>query len=273
LNTSVGTTKTHSRQVFTLGQTEVPWNPRHFSRTVVSSVAGAGNYSFKAQKIEGVRTFAGQTVTLSFWAKADATKNITVEFTQVFGFVGSPSAEVTEIGVQKIQLTSTWQKYEITISIPSISGKVLGSDNKDSLNLLFWFDAGSTYASRTDTLGQQSGTFDIAQVQLEEGSVATPFEQRDIGTEWNLCLRYYETNIYTLMGSGASAGYFVGGFFPFIVSKRANPGLTFSTATEAINIGTMVHSPITTFGFRTYGPAVAAGNAYLTAFYYADAEL
>jgi hypothetical protein len=39
---------------------------------------------------------------------------------------------------------------------------------------------------------RKQGWIDIAQVQLEEGSFATPFEQRPIGTELALCQRYYE---------------------------------------------------------------------------------
>ena len=74
----VGTTHTATRQAFTLGQTAVPGEPTYFCRTVVSSVAGAGNVAILVQRIEDVRTFAGQQVTLSFWAKADATKNIAV---------------------------------------------------------------------------------------------------------------------------------------------------------------------------------------------------
>jgi hypothetical protein len=38
---------------------------------------------------------------------------------------------------------------------------------------------------------RKQGWIDIAQVQLEEGSFATPFEQRPIGTELALCQRYY----------------------------------------------------------------------------------
>jgi hypothetical protein len=75
--------------------------------------------------------------------------------------------------------------------VPSISGKTLGTDNNLSICNI-WFDAGSDFNARTDSLGQQSGTFEIAQVQLEPGPVATPFEQRPIGTELALCQRYYE---------------------------------------------------------------------------------
>jgi len=59
--------------------------------------------------------------------------------------------------------------------------------------LWFGFDIGSMYSSVYAGLGQQSGTFDIAQVQLEEGSVATEFEYRTYGEEMRLCQRYYQT--------------------------------------------------------------------------------
>jgi hypothetical protein len=190
---SVGSTKTASRQSFTLGQTEVPNSPTYFMRNVVSSVAGAGNYSVMYQRIEDVRTLAGQVATISFWAKADANKNMTVEFVQHFGTGGSPSAEVTSISPQLVELTTTWTKYRVTATLPSLSGKTLGTDNNSWMAAIFWFDAGLNNNSRAASLGQQSGTFDIAEVQLEEGSVDTPFEQRPIGVELSLCQRYFQT--------------------------------------------------------------------------------
>jgi hypothetical protein len=191
-NENVGSTKTASRQTFTLGQTDVPGNPRYWARTVVSSVAGASNSCNKIQRVESVLTLAGQQATVSFWAKADASKNMAVEFVQWFGSGGGASSAVTSIGVTTIPLTTSWQKFTVSASIPSITGKVIGTSGDDHLALIFWFDAGSASNSRTNSLGQQSGTFDISNVQLEAGSVATPFEQRPIGTELSLCQRYYE---------------------------------------------------------------------------------
>ena len=187
----IGTTHTASRQPFTLGQTDVPGEPTYFCRTVVSSVAGASNYAAFSQRIEDVRTFAGQQVTISFWAKVDTTKNISIELTQNFGTGGSPSATVTGIGATKVSIGTSWQKVTVTVTVPSISGKTLGTTVNSYLNIVIWFDAGSDLNARTDSLGQQSGTFEIAQVQIEPGSVATPFEQRPIGTELALCQRYY----------------------------------------------------------------------------------
>jgi hypothetical protein len=189
-NEHSGSTKTHSKEAFTLGQTEVPNEPKFFSRTVVTSSAGAGNYCLKKQCIESVRTFAGQSATLRFYAKADASKNIAVEFIQNFGTGGSPSSDVTAIGVTTIPLTTSIQEFIITVQIPSISGKTLGTDLNDWLGVIFWFDAGSNYNSRTNSLGQQSGTFDLAEMQLEAGRRATRQEKRSDMTELELC-RYY----------------------------------------------------------------------------------
>ena len=190
-NYNVGTTKVASQQTFTLGQTDVPNNSKYYSRTVVTSVAGAANLCNKVQRLEGVNSFSGETVMVSFYAKADAAKDIAVEFRQVFGTGGSPSADVN-ITPQTITLSTAWQKFTVAFTISSVSGKKLGSNGDDYLQLGFWFDAGSNYDARTDTLGQQSGTFDIAQVQIEKGSVATEFERRPIGQELELCKRYFE---------------------------------------------------------------------------------
>ena len=100
----IGTTHTATRLPFALGQTAVPGEPTYFCSTAVSSVAGAANNSQLVQFIEDVRTFAGQQVTISFWAKVDSTKNIAVELAQDFGTGGSPSAAVTAIGTTKVSI-------------------------------------------------------------------------------------------------------------------------------------------------------------------------
>jgi len=250
-----GTTKTASRQAFALGQTDVPGNPKYFMRHVVTSVAGASNYVILYQPIEYVSTFAGKTVTVSFWAKADSNKNIAIEFEQSFGTGGSPSSVVNTIGSQLLSLTTTWTKYTATINVPSIVNKTLGTDNNDALRLLFWFDAGSSFNSRTASLGQQSGTFDIAQVQVEEGSVATPFEQRHIGMELSLCQRYFQKS-----GAGASGTWYIttGAAIAsnFLVAMRATPSLSFDSNAIISQVG---------FGGRT-AATVTNASSELTAF-------
>ncbi len=244
LNGYVGSSAVLSRQAFTLGQGNVPGEPRFFNRTVVTSVAGASNYSLLLQRIEGVRTFAGQTVTISFWAKADASRSIAVELMQWFGTGGSPSAVVSGIGATKVSLTTAWQQISLTVTVPSISGKMLGTAGDDYLALNIWFDGGSSFNARNGTLGQQSGTFDIARVQVEPGGFRTPFELRPCGTELALCQRYYEKSydLDTIPGTATDTGLVGGqciyyfsttGYAPpapavaYRVTKRGTPQLNF----------------------------------------------
>ena len=274
INAPVGTTYTTTRQAFALGQTDVPGEPTYYHRTVVSSVAGAGNYIQIIQRIEDVRTFAGQQVTVSFWAKVDASKPIAVEFVQTFGSGGSPSTPVTAIGTTKVTLSTSWQKVTVTANIPSISGKTLGTNGDSRLGLNIWLEAGSDFNSRTDSLGQQSGTFDIAQVQVEPGAVATTFERRPIGMELSLCQRYYERLFFGGDGYAPGAGNIRGGAAGFATTKRASPSITLT----AVNYNNASTAQAQLFGEPTTGFVHFAASTVAGVFYYdgiaiASAEL
>jgi hypothetical protein len=232
INANNGTTKTASQQ--TCGDTErALFNAMFYSRTKVTTSSGSGNYAYKRQNIENVNLMANKTVTLSFWAKADASKNIAIEFWQNFGTGGSPSSTVTGIGAQQVSLTTSWQKKSITVTIPSISGKTLGSDGVQTTYtaMLFWFDAGSNYNSDTASLGQQSGTFDIAQVKIEDGSVATngwyPYDG-DFGDEISACARYLNkfTGLHGDFGAYAQGAYAT--CYLNYVPMRTTPSVTSS---------------------------------------------
>jgi len=186
---SPGSAMTVSRQQFQPGQTDVPKNPKYFVRSAVSSVAGAGNCSILAQFMEDALRLSDQTVTVSFWAKADAARKMGVSFDQNPGSGGSPSAQVSGSG-QAVQLLTTWQKFILTFILPSIAGLSLGTNANDSTSLNFWLDAGGTYNARSGGIGQQSGVFDIARVQVEIGPYATSFDDRPPGIELGLCQRY-----------------------------------------------------------------------------------
>jgi len=239
-----GTTKLTTRETFTLGQTDVPNNPKYYARTNIS-VAGvdAGNNANIHQRIEGVGTLAGENITLSFWGKADSNKTIVAEFSQYFGSGGSPSAPNFNVANISVNLTSTWQKITLQIAVPDISGLTIGTDNNDYFRIFFWFDAGSSYDFRTNSLGHQTGTFDIAQVQVEKGSYATNFEMRSETEELSLCQRYFEKTYNTdvvpgtitsegeiecrqdAVGSETMSGHnMLNGYFK--VTKRGTPTMT-----------------------------------------------
>ena len=261
INTRVGTTHTASRQGFTPGENSVANEPTYYCRTIVTSVAGASNLSYLEQRIEDVRTFAGQQVTISLWARVDATKNISVELEQVFGTGGSPSPSVQSIGVTKVSIGTSWQKVTVTATVPSISGKTLGSNNDHHLKLGIWFDAGSGLNARTDSLGQQSGTFDIAQVQIEPGPVATLFEHRPIGTELALCQRYYQRGSASIIGWSNGANPTLYTPISFLCQMRDAPNLAFSNL-DSSGVASQTTSNLTARGFYYLIVANAAVNVY-----------
>ena len=247
-----GSTQAVSRQAFTLGQTDVPNNPKYYSRTVVSSVAGAGSLVIMNQRIEGAGTFAGTTATLSFWAKADASKNIAIEFYQNFGTGGSPSTPVDGIGVITVALTTSWVKYTVSVAIPSISGKTLGTNGNDNLQVSIWLEAGSAYNARTNSLGQQSGTFEFSQVQVEAGAVASTFYPRTEGEELALCQRYFQSidtntgnanSVAAAIAAGHSSNTTTSYYFlPFIVTMRTTPSFTISNTYDFQSVDTTIRN-------------------------------
>jgi len=177
-----GATRTISRQAFSPGELAVPGygEPEHYLR-YNHSVAGSGaTFGGIYQRIEDVRSFSGQTVTVSFWAKAAASTVVNSQLIQDFGFGGS-AATFTNPSPSGMTLTSSWQRYVATATIPSVSGKTIGDSSL--LQLAIYMPINTTF------------TIDIWGVQIEAGSVATPFKLSgggSKGAEFALCERYYQ---------------------------------------------------------------------------------
>ena len=202
-------TVTYSAQTFTPGTAPVAgYEGKNFIRCVTSGQTLSSAASILIQRIEDVRTLAGQTATISFWAKANTgTPKIAIEFDQDFGAGGSPSSAVKTYAGQAT-LSTSWQRYSVSVSVPSISGKTIGTTNPGFLALYLWTSAGTDFNARTGSLGIQSNTFDIWGVQVEAGSVATAF-QTATGTlqgELAACQRYYWRQVsgtnYASYGTG-----------------------------------------------------------------------
>jgi hypothetical protein len=216
-----GGTTTMSAQTFTVGSpAQTGFESPNFCRVVSSGQSATSDLSVFYQKIEDVRTFANSTITVSFWAKAGSgTPKVALEFLQNFGSGGSTFVTTY---VSQATLSTSWARYSFTGTVPNINGKTVGSSSY--FQPIIWVSGGSTYNSRTGSLGIQNNTFDFWGVQVERGSVATPFEQRPIGTELALCQRYYEQ-----VGPITSASYakWISGeafmHIPFKVTKRSSP--------------------------------------------------
>lgn len=201
-----------SRQDFALGQTEVMGEPAYFLRWQ-QATAGTGATVHKvAQSIESVRTLAGRTATVSFWARSDAMRALRVTIAQQFGSGGSES--VVKV-VDVFQLSTSWKKYSATFQVPTIAGKMLGVN--DCLTLSF------------DLPLNVLQTVDLAQMQLEEGPVATPFEYRPAAEELSLCQRYFEKSFANRLPirSNNGAGSCIGTFTQSAAANTGQYGMSF----------------------------------------------
>ena len=166
-----------SREAFTLGTAPVAgYESAFFYRSTVATVGTATGIRTE-QRIENVRTFAGEKTTFSFWAKAAATTSLTAIWRQSFGTGGS--AEVTADS-NTFTLTTDWQRFTYTIDMPSISGKTIGT--------------GNTYVFvRFTQPTNAASTVDLWGLQWEASPVATAFNTATgtIQGELAACQRYY----------------------------------------------------------------------------------
>jgi len=229
-----GGTTTYSNESFTAGAAPVAgYEGTSFARLVSTSQSSNSNYVALIQKIEDVRTFANQTVTISFWAKASTgTPNVGVNFVQTFGSGGSADVVVTG---SVIAITSSWARYSATIAVPSISGKTIGTGSNLQFN--FYTSVGTTISGAGHpAVGLQNVTVDVWGVQIENGLVATAF-QTATGTlagELGACQRYYQRfggnpNNVLYNGANYSTTQFYG-VLPFITEMRTAPTVSVTGA-------------------------------------------
>jgi hypothetical protein len=203
LGNGSGVTSTISQVAFTSGAAPLIGYDGRFFLRYNQSAAGSGNtLNILDNIIEDVRTLAGQTVTISFFAKADAARNINVSFRANYGTGGSASVNSFST---PISVTTSWQRYSVTTETAGVSGKTIGANSNLVLRLFL----------PTNT----TQTIDIWGVQLESGSAATPFQRNGANPQAELaaCQRYF----YRMGG-----GYGLAGFAAIRSSTLANPFIT-----------------------------------------------
>jgi hypothetical protein len=185
-----GATMTVTQQTFTPGTAPVSGYEGTYFLRMQATVAD-DNWGVD-QKIEDVRTFAGQTVTISFWAKADSARTLNVYTSQNFGSGGSTAVSTAQ---DTKTLSTSWQRFTSTVSIASVAGKTIGTSS--FLQILFRHPVNAI------------GTVDIWGVQVEAASTASPFQTASgsIGGELALCQRYYYRTTPGFVGAqfGAAA--------------------------------------------------------------------
>lgn len=159
---------------FAAGQTAVPGEPTNY---LEYDVTGVSTLPMELRSsIEDVRTFAGQVCTLSFWAKCNSsTFNLGHIVEQFFGTGGSGFVDSSQTN---FVLTTTWQKFTRTLTLPSIAGKTITAD--------------STIRHRFLIPTGVANKLHIALIQWEFGDIDTPFETRPLAVEELMCYRYMQ---------------------------------------------------------------------------------
>jgi|688.fasta_scaffold41391_8 hypothetical protein len=219
--------------------------------TGASPSASTGTNYFN-QKIEGFNcadlgwgTSNAVPVTVSFWVRSSLTGTFGVTVCND-GLTRSYPTSYT------ISAANTWEQK--TITVPGSTSGTFTTNNTGSVRLIFDWGNGSDYKGTANTwanadyrggaTGTQSicatsgATWYVTGVQLEKGSTATAFDYRPIGTESNLCYRYFYRRWHTAANAGNTQTYpgsilgvanstsslIVGTAFP--VPLRATPSFT-----------------------------------------------
>ena len=165
-----------------------------------------------SQRLLFVQTLEGQNVSFLDFGSASA-KSITLSFWVRSSVIGTFSGSIAN-GVANraypfdynISSADTWE-YK-TITIPGDTTGTWATDNSTGMQLIFSLGIASGYAGTAgawvgsqlwgstsgtaNILGTLNATWYITGVQLEVGSVATPFEHRSYGDELARCQRYYQ---------------------------------------------------------------------------------
>lgn len=234
-------TITQSRQTVTPGELI---GSRYFYRITTDGAGssfGSNSLYIPTTYIEnGVRLLcgSGKKVTLSFKARSSiANKRIGVILIQHYGSGGSPSSSNTIVGTNWT-LTSSWTEYSYTFDTVDITGKTFGTNENDTLTVIFYVVWGSgrqslVGASTTENF-VGAGNIDLAQVQLCAGDVALPFEPKSYHEELRQCQRYYyqppNSSSYTRYAWGKidASGAIAYVTLEFPVVMRADPTLSYS---------------------------------------------
>ena len=173
--------------------------------TTADTSLTANEYTVITQRIEGVnvRDLIGTTFTLSFWVKSPKTGIHCVAFRNA----GPAVPDRSYIKEYTIATANTWEYKTITVTGGLITAGTWDWTNGPGLDVGFTFACGSTFqttadawqtgnfiatANQVNVMDNTANDFFITGVQLEPGSVATPFERRPGSTEFALCQRYFQ---------------------------------------------------------------------------------
>ena len=182
---------------------------------------------------------ASEEVTVSFYVRSNVTGVYTVEFRLNAAGTSTITKQYT------ISSANTWERK--ILKLPTNTATSVDNDNSNGIELSFCVAAGSNFttgslgtswattATSSRYAGQAANIMSstdnewyITGIQMEVGSVATPFEHRSFGEELALCQRYYyrrvtDTSSQYLCDAFTTSSTQIVGLVQFPVEMRAAP--------------------------------------------------
>ena len=214
--------------------------------TTADASLAAGDLYAIGQFIEGSNvvdlgwgTASAKTVTISFWVRSSVTGTFggsvaNSAYSRSYPFTYTIStANTFEYKTITIagDTTGTWLT-DTGIGVRLYFGLGTGSSNSGTAGA--WAAAGSVTATgATNLVATNGATFYITGVQLEQNTVATPFERRLYDKELISCQRYYQ-KINGYIETNADATHFAYSNWLFKVSMRASPTVTNTSGTGTL---------------------------------------
>ena len=229
-----------------------------------------------------------KTICLSFWAKAAVTGAYPVSLYQ-------PDIGRSYVATFTINAANTWE-YK-TVIIPGDTSGQIDNDNDQGLRLSFSLGCGTdrqaaavdqwgagffySVSGVEDLVSSVSGNLRIADIQLEAGEVATPFERRPYGVELALCQRYYEIGrvMENVSVAGANGNYYCRNSVFFKTQKRDDStSITLSSETYRQSNWATVSPTVSTdymdvYKFRHKADGINTDVMSKEFYWAADAEL
>jgi hypothetical protein len=211
--------------------------------TTANTPLAAGQNCGIIQRIEGynVRDLIGQTFTLSFWVKSPKTGVHCVSFR-------NGSVDRSYVLEYTVISANTWEYKTVTVVGGLITGGTWDWTNGIGLAVRFDLGSGTTFqttagswqvgnllstSNQVNVMDNVANDFFLTGVQLEVGTVATPFERRPYGTELVLCQRYFYIGEFAITNGATSAsGQILAGRAYHPVEMRITPNITFITGTQ-----------------------------------------
>lgn len=284
------TTVTGTGISFTYSQsTDVPSLFAPYSAKLTQSsgnATGVTEYALRHTiEMQNVLPLIGKPVTVSFWYKSS------IAGTHGVRLISANITGGTDVTLPfTVNNANTWEYKTLTFSSLQAGTAVTGALNGTGLYLDIGFRVAGTGAGQTSVA--LNAFFNLSQVQVESGTVATPFEQRPVGLELMLCQRYYSV----MQGSSqnpCATGFAVNAVslatnLKFPTTMRSQPTITIysyaNTAAKvaafgsATDVGTSVTAKIEQIGtnglilLNDSGSGFTAGATYWF-WYTAVAEL